>query len=262
MPPLTFLHAPALLRWPQVLDTFIFGDRALLAAHPQLMHSQVHCHFHSDVPALQRSEVWGTLGERTSWQAMPTELPERLKLLLFGFPTALSPADAARSFAAAAAASSSAAPQAQPPSGAANSIVGAPQPPPTVAPPRQQQQQEQEQQAVYAGASASLAAADTPLPARERLAAAVAPVAGGGGSGSSNGAAPASQLYVGRYVLPRSAMRVMDESAPGGSPPAAAASPSGACGGEALSGLPQLVPVAVVAQRQPSLSAAARTETN
>jgi hypothetical protein len=189
-----------------VLDTFLFGDRVLLSTHPELSRAPVYCHFQSDVAALQRSELWGVLGDRASWRAVPDQLAERLKLLLFGFPEVPQPAGAHPAGAAPASSHDSAA-EAPVSAGrsAAAATAAASLPPASPAP------------------AAAAATSDTWPAASSALAAAVGAVqvdgAGSNGAGSSGGGGEEELDVVGRYRLPVGALRLIEAAAPGSATP-------------------------------------------
>jgi hypothetical protein len=48
---------------PLVLEAFRHGDRALLAAHPELNQAPIWVHFHSTRRRYRRTERWGTPGD-------------------------------------------------------------------------------------------------------------------------------------------------------------------------------------------------------
>lgn len=83
--------APPLLRnyifrreMPLVLESFLYADRQLLESQPQLSQAEVLVHFQSDVEGLDSIELWGILGERSTWQAVPVSILQRLLFALVG----------------------------------------------------------------------------------------------------------------------------------------------------------------------------------
>lgn len=66
---------------PLVLDCVIHAERELLKHKPQLAQAKVFVHFQSSLQALDSIECWGVLGDRDTWQAVPTSI---LKRLLYG----------------------------------------------------------------------------------------------------------------------------------------------------------------------------------
>eukprot|EP00197_Chlamydomonas_leiostraca_P002192 CAMPEP_0202858016 /NCGR_PEP_ID=MMETSP1391-20130828/720_1 /ASSEMBLY_ACC=CAM_ASM_000867 /TAXON_ID=1034604 /ORGANISM="Chlamydomonas leiostraca, Strain SAG 11-49" /LENGTH=407 /DNA_ID=CAMNT_0049536881 /DNA_START=150 /DNA_END=1374 /DNA_ORIENTATION=- len=83
--------APPMLRnyifrreMPLVLETLMYADRQLLSQQPQLRQAQVFVHFQSSEEELDTVELWGTLGERRTWQQIPTSVLKRFFLALIG----------------------------------------------------------------------------------------------------------------------------------------------------------------------------------
>ncbi|KAG1678283.1 hypothetical protein FOA52_013904 [Chlamydomonas sp. UWO 241] len=66
---------------PLVLDCVLYAERGLLRHQPELAQALVYVHFESAITALNSVELWGQLGDRTTWQAVPTSI---LKRILYG----------------------------------------------------------------------------------------------------------------------------------------------------------------------------------
>jgi len=71
---------------PLVLECVKYADQQLLDELPHLARARVYVHFQSTIEALDSVECWGILGERSSWQQVPTSIMKRLLFGLVGLP--------------------------------------------------------------------------------------------------------------------------------------------------------------------------------
>ena len=62
------------------------AERDLLRARPELARAKVFIHFESSVERLDVVELWGVLGERNTWQAVPTSILRRIMHRMLGLP--------------------------------------------------------------------------------------------------------------------------------------------------------------------------------
>lgn len=71
---------------PLVLDCIMYTERELLKQRPELGKALVYIHFESTVQALDSVECWGVLGDRRTWQAVPTSIMKRIVYTVMRLP--------------------------------------------------------------------------------------------------------------------------------------------------------------------------------